>query len=56
MRYCKHFSAFNSLLSDLSEKKKRKHKICEIQKLKVYVRMMSGSDTRQPNSIKIYRK
>ena len=55
MRYCKHFSAFNSLLSDLSEKK-RKHKIWEIQKLKIYVRMTSGSDTGQPNSIKIYRK
>ena len=55
MRYCKHFFSFQ-LPFIRSFKKKRKRKIWEIQKLKIYVRMTSGSDSSQPNSIKIYRK
>ena len=54
VRYWRHFSDSNSLLSDLSEKKNRK--IWSIQKFKIYVRMTSGSDSSQTNPIKIYRK
>ena len=42
MRYCKQNSAFNSLFSDLSEKKNKKQKNWEIQKFKIYVIMTSA--------------